>query len=89
MVPSVILDCRLQSVSILSMNVLGDTTVSGLSTQILAANLNASLMQPAVTPLALVPGQVPPIDRTDAKVMFQAMSERDHDKIAKNSEIPG
>lgn len=81
--------CRLEGVSILSLNILGDATVSGLGSQILAANINASLLEPSVTTLALVPLEQSPIIGTSAKIMFQALSTRDHEKIAKNSDIPG
>lgn len=68
---------------------LGDATVSGLGSQILAANINASLLEPSVTALALVPGGQSPVVGAFAKVMFQAVSSRDHEKIPKNSNIPG
>lgn len=75
--------------SLLSVNVMGDATVSAQSTHILAANIGAVLLEPAVTPLYLVPGQISPIANERSKVMFQILSTRDFEKIAKNSAIPG
>ena len=64
----------------------GDSTVTDISGRLLAANLNASILSPTVSPVSVLSPVEAPVERVSENVMFQVLYAADMAVIPSTSE---